>query len=605
MNYRVLTPNEISQLESLGNTCSQWERILVSDPFDATLLRNNALYGDIRIGSLQPDGAGDAVAMPVGIYGCMLRNVTVGNQCSLHQVGMLSGYTIGNNCQLFHVDEMTADRSGQPVWMEPMNENGGRRILPFSGMTIADAYLWGKYRDRQRLIQRLEKFTRQRLDSAEGCYGHVGSHATVKNTRTIRNVAILSDEQAPSRIEDCVVLSDGVVGYGCVVEYGCMLLRFLLGEHVHIELGARINDTVVGDNSTIARCEVGNSLIYPAHEQHHNNSFLIASTIMGQSNLAAGCTIGSNHNGRTADNEIVAGRGFWPGLCTSLKHSSSFASYTLLAKGAYPAELSITLPFSLVSNNESRNRLEIMPAYWWMYNMYALDRNSRKFAARDKRQKKAQHIEFSPLAPDTVEEIFNARQLLRFWTEQAYLGFDKSDTKVEILAYGMEKGRRKAVVTKAAKGYQAYEDMLTYYAMGILADGNTASPLPDASLAEGAREREWANLGGQLVPQCKVDALILDIEQGSIDSWEAIHNRMEQWWTDYPAWKRAHAYHTLCEVLQCRQLSAEQWQHLLARYATLQRFVSDQVRITRQKDDTNPFRQQTYRNDAEMKAVLQ
>jgi len=31
---------------------------------------------------------------------------------------------------------------------------------------------------------------------------------------------------------------------------------------------------------------------------------------MGQSNMAAGATIGSNHNSRSADGELVAARGF-------------------------------------------------------------------------------------------------------------------------------------------------------------------------------------------------------------------------------------------------------------------------------------------------------
>src|SRR5690606_33947012 len=123
---------------------------------------------------------------------------------------------------------------------------------------------------------------------------------------------------------------------------------------------------------------------FPAHEQHHNNSFLCAALLMGQSNMAAGATIGSNHNSRGADGEIQAGRGFWPGLCVSLKHNSKFATFTMIAKGNYPAELNIPFPFSLVSNEEHTRSLVIMPAYWFLYNMYAILRNESKFAARDK-----------------------------------------------------------------------------------------------------------------------------------------------------------------------------------------------------------------------------
>ena len=119
---------------------------------------------------------------------------------------------------------------------------------------------------------------------------------------------------------------------------------------------------------------------------------------MGQSNMAAGATIGSNHNSRSADGELIAGRGFWPGLCVSLKHNSKFASFCILAKGDYPYELNIPIPFSLVSNDQSRNELVIMPAYWFLYNMYALARNSWKYADRDKRTDKSQLIDFDFLA---------------------------------------------------------------------------------------------------------------------------------------------------------------------------------------------------------------
>ena len=611
--FRELTRQEVEQLEQHGNRAENWSAVLVGDGFDANFLYNNVFMGQVCLGALERDFLHDGdLHLPEGIYNCMIANAMIGDHCAVHNVRMLSGYRVGDGCLLFNIDEMTAtppNMNNDYPWLEPMNENGGRKIMPFGGMTIGDAYLWAKYRDHAQMVERLEVMTRQRLATREGGYGRVGSHCVIKNTHTLNNVAVLSDEETPTRIEDCIVLADGVVGYGCTCEYGCIAKRFVLGEHVHLEFGVRLNDTVVGDNSTIARCEVGNNIIFPAHEQHHNNSFLIASLVMGQSNLAAGCTVGSNHNGRTADNEIVAGRGFWPGLCTSLKHSSSFASYCLLAKGAYPAELSITLPFALVNNNPGKNRLEVMPAYWWMYNMYALNRNITKFAKRDKRKKKAQHIVFTPFAPDTAEEIVNGRQLLKYWTEQAYLQtkaqspHDKTEP-IEVVAFGMEKGKRKVTVLKAAQGYKAYEEMLIYYAMNTLTDDGENNALPEAQLGEGERVREWVNLGGQLVPQADLDQLIGQIEKGEINSWDEIHERYDQWWAEYPELCRRHAYHTLCDLLMTRKIDEEQWQQLLQRYNTIRQYVADQVRITRQKDEENLFRQMTYRNDAELQAVL-
>ncbi len=282
------------------------------------------------------------------------------------------------------------------IWMEICNENGGRSVLPFNGMLAGDAWLWAKYRDDEKLQQKFKEFTDKKFDTQRGYYGKIGDRTVIKNSRIIKDVWIGSDAyikganklknltinsapDAKSQIGEGCELVNGIIGYGCRIFYGVKAVRFILASNSQLKYGARLINSYLGDNSTISCCEVLNSLIFPAHEQHHNNSFLCAAVVMGQSNMAAGATIGSNHNSRSADGEISAGRGFWPGLCVSLKHNSKFASFTLIAKGDFPAELNIPIPFSLVHNDVSNDRLRVMPAYWFMYNMYALARNAAKY----------------------------------------------------------------------------------------------------------------------------------------------------------------------------------------------------------------------------------
>ena len=587
-HYRNLTPAEIEQLERQGNYAEDWSTVRVAESFSAECVRNSTFEGAVSLGTLENNRHTDgALSLREGIYNSCLCNTTVGDHPTIHNVRMLSGYTIGNNVLLFNIDEMTCDPT-DPVWLEPMNENGGRRILPFGGMTIGDAYLWARYRGRKQLMDRLEQFTRDLLASPEGRYGQLGDCCVVKNTKSLHNIIVRSSSDDPSRIDSCITLHDGVIGYGCTVENGIIAERFLLGEHVHLEFGLRLNDTVVGDNSTLARCEVGNSIIFPAHEQHHNNSFLIAGLIMGQSNIAAGGTIGSNHNSRTADNEIAGGRGFWPGLCCSFKHSSRFASYCLLAKGDYPAELDITLPFALVNNNVSKDQLELMPAYWWMYNMYAMDRNSKKFAKRDKRKYKAQHIEFDNLAPDTAEEILRGMKQLRAW-----MAASTGDT---VYAQGQEKSKRPTVVLKAAEGLKAYEDMLVFYAMKYLPQ------LPSTRYQ--LDTKEWVNIGGQLVAKADMEQLIADVENGAIASWQQLHDRMDALWEAYPAQREAHAYSVLCRLAGVDHLDETLWKQYQRRYADIQAYIEEQKVVSRHKDEVNAFRNMTYWDDDERAAVL-
>ena len=579
IQYRHLTESEIAQLKNNGNRSHDWQQIQIAqdaDESDIAKIWDN----------------------------CFAGQVSFGRRCCISNVRMLSGYVIGNDCNLVNIGEMTAE--ALPIDRRPrieaMNENGGRSFVPFVGMTVGDAYMWARYRGHSKFVERLESFTEAALDGSNG-YGMVGDGATIKNTQLVRNVAVRSTVEDPSTVDTCIALTDGVIGFGCHLEYGIIAARFLLGEHVHLEFGLRLNDAVVGDNSTLARCEVGNSIIFPAHEQHHNNSFLIAGLIMGQSNVAAGGTIGSNHNSRTADNELVGGRGFWPGLCCSFKHSSQFASYCLLSKADYPNELNITLPFALVNNNVSKDQLEVMPGYWWMYNMYALDRCSKKFAKRDKRRYKAQHVEFDNLAPDTAEELIIGRMLLREWTEEAYTRARNTGEAPEILAHGMEHSKRKTVVLKAAKGYQAYEDMLVHYAMKTL-EAEYGENLPPAALGEGVRIQKWVNIGGQIVSQADMEALIAAVEGGKLNSWDDVNSWLDSLWANYPAQKVRHAYQTLCWLAKSPVIDESQWNAYRGRHVEIERFIADQIRVTRHKDDVNPFRNMTYWDSAERDAVL-
>ena len=427
---------------------------------------------------------------------------------------------------------------------------------------------------------------------------------------------------------------NGVTGYGCRIFYSVVATRFVLGDNCNLKYGARLIHSVLGDNSTISCCEVLNNIIFPSHEQHHNNSFLISACVMGQSNMAAGATIGSNHNSRATDGEIVASRGFWPGLCSSVKHSSRFASFTLLSKADYPNELDIRLPFCLVSNNAAKDELHLMPAYWWMYNMYALARNTSKYQSRDKRKRKIQNIEFETLAPDTVEEIIEGRKLLEVWVAKAYLRSQGEDPdryeyynlrecgknlldnepytveKLEVLGEKVEKGRRKVVIDKALKAYHAYGDMIVYYAVKTCLNYLESHPgVTMKAIVEhmrGKRLRKWINLGGQTMPEEYADQLRADIRDGVLNTWDDIHHRYDELWKDYQREKLRHAYFSLMFLYKddTDVMTKEMWQENLDQALRIQQYICDQVYESRKKDYDNEIRSATFRNEAEKLAVV-
>jgi hypothetical protein len=120
----------------------------------------------------------------------------------------------------------------------------------------------------------------------------------------------------------------------------------------------------------------------------------------------------------------------------------------------------------------------------------------------------------------------------------------------------------------------------------------------------GERKTEWVNLGGQLMRELDLEALRKDIGSQKLVDWEQIHNRYNVLWQQYPLEKQKHAYASLCTLLNTKELKKEQWMEALDRAKQIQEFVRDQVFISRKKDYDNPFRQNTYRNEAEMIAAI-
>ncbi|MFM8807036.1 MAG: DUF4954 family protein, partial [Sphingomonadales bacterium] len=443
---------------------------------------------------------------------------------------------------------------------------------------------------------------------------------------------ISSDEKAATQIGEGCELVNGIIGFGCRIFYGVKAVRFMMGSHSQLKYGARLINSYLGDNSTISCCEVLNSLIFPGHEQHHNNSFLCAAVVQGQSNMAAGATIGSNHNSRAADGELVAGRGFWPALCVSVKHNSVFASYTMIAKGDYPYELHIPLPFSLISNQPDSNELNVMPGYWFLYNLYALARNSEKYKARDQRIDRSIALEYDYLAPDTINEMFEALEVLRVATGRAYAKAEQKNissrqlgstgewlldnnadyvNSISVTADGLENSKRKVNILKAAHAYQVYKRMIVFYAVEQLLnsiDGEhlTWAELRTALLQARGKRTAWKNLGGQLITEQALAQLCKKIKSGTLAGWDAIHHWYREQSSLYVKQKQQHALASLWEVSGVRgaQLSRARVEVLVREAMITNRWIEEQLVASRTKDYQNPFRKLVYENEQEMNEVM-
>ncbi|MVZ67247.1 DUF4954 family protein [Sphingobacterium sp. DK4209] len=652
--YRNLTAAEIAILEINANESTNWNDVLVTDKFLPKQIKRSKFYGLVRIGDMEEVYLEYRdIRLACGIYNSHIISCDLGDCIALHQVRYIAHFIVGNEVILLNVNEMETsssakfgngilkdgDQEESRIYLEVCNENGNRRVLPFDGMQAADAYLWSRNRQDKALQDRFFEMTNKCFSSDRGYYSEIGDRTVIKNSHTIKNVKIGSDAyikgvnklknvtvnstlDAYTQIGEGCELVNGIIGYGCRVFYGVKAVRFILSSYSQLKYGARLINSFLGDNSTISCCEVLNSLIFPAHEQHHNNSFLCASLIMGQSNMAAGATVGSNHNSRGADGEIVAGRGFWPGLCVSLKHNSRFASYSLIVKGDFQHEMDIRIPFSLISNDVKNDQLLIVPGYWFMYNMYALMRNTNKFLSRDKRQFKNQYFEYDILAPDTVNELFNGLQEIESAVSSAlereglsanltavdWLTGD-SNSDLTIYLSNVEFSKRKVCLLKPRESYALFKKLIRYYTVCQVLEHIKPEDFESSLFGHSLETNErvsFVNVGGQLMPNGKLDELLNDIRIGEIATWDAVHAQYHALSSEYVGDKLIHALVSLQEVTgrNASSWDAMFWNELFEEALAVKEWICDEIRKTRAKDYSNPFRMMVYNSEEEMDTVV-
>jgi len=671
-NKRRLTPAEIEVLEKNlnHNDDPSWSNFYVDDSedgFDPSLIHLSFFSGFVVLGKLQNLVLKyNDLRLQCGIRRSKVSNVVTGDYCVIRNVFYLDNYRLGDRVILFNINEMSCTnhakfgngilKKGEPeehrVWIGVANENEGRKILPFEDLIPADAYLWSHYRDDSELLKRFVELTEAGVSHELDTFGIVGSDAVIKNVSIIKdakigqaayikgafklkNITVLSSEEETSQIGEGVEMVNGIMGYGCKVFYQAIAVRFVLGRNCQVKYGARVLNSVLGDNSTVSCCEILNNLIYPFHEQHHNSSFLIATTVMGQSNIAAGATIGSNHNSRSPDGEIFAKRGFWPGLCSDFKHNSRFASFVLVSKGSYQYELDIPYPFALVApGNNGSPKISIIPAWWFMYDMFAITRNNDKFKKRDKRKKKVQIIETDPLAPDTMQEIMAALDRIigltagylkttdneymegKITAEEQYQAakdFLHQNAEAEFtLEDSICQKKYGAVIFKPVQAYKMYRKTVKYFAtrtlMDFCQDLNQEMLTPD--LVERIRKlplyTEWENVGGQIIPSEKIRELFANIKNGSVNNWNAVHQFYKLCDCAYEQYKVRYALYLL-EQLYSRpieEFSVDLYRNITDDVSIVAYDIYNASLKSREKDYTDYYRNMVYRSEKEMDEVI-
>ena len=237
-----------------------------------------------------------------------------------------------------------------------------------------------------------------------------------------------------------------------------------------------------------------------------------------------------------------------------------------------------------------------------MYNMYALARNSWKFENRDRRTEKIQYIENNYLAPDTINELFDALELLTRL---------KPDEKGNYYATGFENSQRQTEIVKVPQVIDLFKELITFYGITQLIEYATINNFSSfeefkKSIPTRIQRSKWLNIGGQLITATDVDKLKHDIKRKKINIWSQVHDFYRKSGVDYMKDKLIHAYTSLLEIenITSKQFTPQVFKTLLEKSITTKTWMSEGIYTSRAKDYTNPFRKMVYETNEEMNAVI-
>ena len=492
---RNLTAEEVSTLEKNGNRCEDWNRVLVEPNFDPARVQRSVFMGDVRLpafyGTLLLPGD---VSFPTGIYDSLVHNCIVENAL-VYKVSMLSNVLVRSSAVVHNVGTLVS--SGKINFMigstmSVGNEMGGRELFVFPDITmdLVEAQLFHKAEfDVQQSFEEQLKNFREEISLPFGVVGKgavvsntnivrnswIGAHARVEGAAKIRNTIILSSLEESTHIYDSVIIENSDLQMGVKVHTGAEVQRSVLMSRSKVGCKAIVKSSVVAPCCHIEEGEVNSTYMGPLTQMHHHSLLIAALWPEGCGNLGYGANVGSNHTGRMPDQEIMPGQGMFFGLGVNVKFPANYreSPFTLIASGVTTMPQRVKFPFSLIRSGDPQlmgvpARLnEILPAWNYARNAYALDRNIYKYAQRGKGA--VPNSYFSLYGAETVHYAFDAYCRLQVNQVQDVY------TKEHIDGLG-ENFLRERVRQKALKTYGEYLERYVLDQMIALVEN-------DASLA--------------------------------------------------------------------------------------------------------------------------
>ncbi len=586
MEYRQLDEKEIRQLEDNNCWAEDWQRVMVADDFNPNAVKNVTFYGDVKLGSFNKSIEVSKTFMRrTGVYNATLRNVTIGNNSLVENVGnYINNYVIGSDCYISNICTMETTEGatyGEGNIISVLNEVGEGNVVSYHGLTSQIAALMVRHAGNNAFRTAIRRLVAEYIQRTTPDTGIIGNGVKIVNTKEVTNTVVYNDCEinGAARISDCTIMSSpeasvfigtGVICENSIIAHGSSIINSVkmqdcfVGEACKLSNGFTAAQSVFFANSYMSNGEACAAFCGPFSSSHHKSSLIIGGMF-------------SFYNAGSATNFSNHAYKMGPIHYGTLERGAKTASGAYLLMPAHIGTFSVcfgklmyhpdtrSLPFSyLIAYGDI---MYLVPGR--NLTTVGLYRDIRKWPKRDMRSKQSRKsiVNFDWLSPFSVGEIIQGKKILERLREA-------SGDNVSTYNY-----HEYVIKTSSLRKGIKYYDIALRIFMGAVLKRHALVP-PTSTVGTG----KWNDLSGLLLPDSEEQQLVSDIADGTIESMDDIVDRLNAINDNYNEYRWAWAYRMILDYYGLSEITPQDAERIHTDYITARRAWITEIKKDAEKE---------------------
>ena len=563
-DYRSLTSEEIEVLKSNDCWAEDWTSINVSEDFKPNYMHRVMLYGEVNIGAFNKNvEVSQGFVKHSGINNATLRNVTIGDDCLIENVGnFINNYTIGDDCYISNISTMETTEGatfGEGNLVSVLNEVGEGNVILFSDLNSQLAAFMVKHFSDKELKENIRQLIKTDIENKAPERGQIGSSVKIVNTKEITNCVIndLCEVNGASRLSDCtllgsvhgnvyvgtgVIIENSIIAEGSSVINSVKIQDCFVGEACQLSNGFTASASVFFANSYMSNGEACAAFCGPFTASHHKSSLLIGGMFSFYN--AGSATNFSNHAYKMGPMHWgILERGSKTASGAYLLMPATLGSFSVCFGKLMHHPNTRNLPFAyLIADGD---KMFLIPGR--NITTVGLYRDIKKWPKRDLRaqENRKSIVNFDWLSPFSVGEILKGKKILESLREVT------GDNVSQYLYH-------EYIIPASSlhKGIKYYDIALRIYMGAVLKrvlkrDPSITPPATQTGIGD------WDDLSGLLLPVSEEERIVNDLQDGTIDSIQQLIERFEEIDANYRQYQWAWTYKMVCDYYGISEITLE------------------------------------------------